>query len=303
MKIQFNLGYKNDIINKNAQVVTRDGRKVEILKWDANSDDYPIIGTVTTKNDEEPYSWTFNGNVHSSGGENDADLFILIKDPKFHVNDIIKYNGNKYLITEINDDEYKVKVILNADDDFDDHYCTALGFAAEDRMELVVEPELTEFEKRLKTIVNTYAQRTGEPSCIEFMSNEGAKNHAKFLLDAIGYKNSPRFKVGDKIYSTHNPLIKYEILEVGVPNELGTLDYRAKNISDDKTYRGIERLMEISKVDEWGELISPQWTEEDESYYKSVLWHVSNSISNGKETNVKSDLTVWLEKLKNRLSN
>jgi hypothetical protein len=216
---------------------------------------------------------------------------------------VIKYNGNKYLITNICDDGYKVKVILNADDDFDDHYCTALGFVAEDRMELVVEPELTEFEKRLKKIVNTYAQRTGEPSCIEFMSNEGAKNHAKFLLDAIGYKNSPRFKVGDKIYSTHNPLIKYEILEVGVPNELGTLDYRAKNISDDKTYRGIERLMEISKVDEWGELISPQWTEEDESYYKSVLWHVSNSISNGKETNVKSDLTVWLEKLKNRLSN
>lgn len=31
---------------------------------------------------------------------------------------------------------------------------------------------------------------------------EDQKNHAKFLLDAIGYKNSPRFKVGDKIYST-----------------------------------------------------------------------------------------------------
>ena len=29
MKIQFNLGYKNDIINKNAQVVTRDGRKLK----------------------------------------------------------------------------------------------------------------------------------------------------------------------------------------------------------------------------------------------------------------------------------
>jgi hypothetical protein len=80
-------------------------------------------------------------------------------------------------------------------------------------------------------------------------------------------------------------------------------DYRVKNISDDKTYRGIETFMDISNVDECGELISPQWTEEDESYYKSVLWHVSNSISNGKETNVKSDLTAWLEKLKNRLSN
>lgn len=189
MKIQFNLGYKNDIINKNAQVVTRDGKKVEILKWDANSDDYPIIGTVTTKNDELPYSWTFNGKVHASGEEAKSDLFILIKDPKFHVNDVIKYNGNKYLITSIDDYEYKVKVILNADDDFDDHYCTGLSFAAEDRMELFVEPELTEFEKRLKTIINTYVQRTCEQSCIEFMSNEGIKNHAKFLLEAIGCKN------------------------------------------------------------------------------------------------------------------
>lgn len=101
-----------------------------------------------------------------------------------------------------------------------------------------------------------------------------------------------RIKVGDRIYSIYNPLIKYEILEVGVPNEFGTLDYCTKIISDDKTYRGMERIMEISKVDKCGELIYPQWTEEDERYYKSVLWHVSNSISNGKETDVKSDLTV-----------
>lgn len=302
MKIQFNLNYKNDIINKNVQVVTREGRQVEIMKWDASNDDYPIIGIIK-KTIEMPYSWALDGKLYAHGVEDKDDLFILINDPKFHVNDVIKYNGNKYLITSIDDYEYKVKVILNADDDFDDHYCTGLSFAAEDRMELFVEPELTEFEKRLKTIINTYVQRTGEQSCIEFMSNEGIKNHAKFLLEDIGYKNSPRFKVGDRIYSIYNPLIKYEILEVGIPNECGTLYYRTKIISDDKTYRGMEIIMEISKVDECGELICSQWTEEDEKYYKSVLWHVSNSISNGKETDVKSDLTVWLEKLKNKLSN
>ena len=201
MKIQFNLDYKNDIINKNVQVVTREGRQVEILKWDANNDDYPIIGIIK-KTIEMPYNWALDGKVYAHGVKDKDDLFILINDPKFHVNDVIKYNGNKYLITSIDDYEYKVKAILNADDDFDDHYCTGLSFAAEDSMELFVETELTEFEKRLKTIVNKYAQRTDEPSYIEFMSNEEAKNHAKFLLDAIGYKNSPRFKVGD--------VIKYE---------------------------------------------------------------------------------------------
>lgn len=165
----------------------------------------------------------------------DNTIFDTKMKPKFKINDKINYNGDNYIIIGIGDNWYDVKVVLDPDSDFDAEYCTSIGFAAEDRIELVHEVELNEFEKRLKTIVNAYYQRWGEPYNIEAMTNKGAKNHAKWLLGDLG----------DKI----------------------------------------------------------EWTEEDESYYKSVIWHVSNSISNGKETNVKSDLTVWLEKLKNKLSN
>lgn len=47
--------------------------------------------------------------------------------------------------------------------------------------------ELTEFEYFLKEIVNSFFQRQGEPSNTEAMTNEGAKNYAKKLLE-IAYK-------------------------------------------------------------------------------------------------------------------
>lgn len=43
------------------------------------------------------------------------------------------------------------------------------------------------------------------------------------------------------------------------------------------------------------------WSEEDEKFFKTALWHMSNSISNGKSTNIYCDITNWLKTLKGRI--
>ena len=43
------------------------------------------------------------------------------------------------------------------------------------------------------------------------------------------------------------------------------------------------------------------WSKEDDTFLETALWHVSNSISNGKETDLRCDTTVWLKSLKNRI--
>lgn len=42
-----------------------------------------------------------------------------------------------------------------------------------------------------------------------------------------------------------------------------------------------------------------EWSEEDEKMLKSAIWHISNSVTNGKNTDCKCDLTEWfMNKLK-----
>ena len=43
------------------------------------------------------------------------------------------------------------------------------------------------------------------------------------------------------------------------------------------------------------------WTEEDEKFFKTALWHISNSISNGKSTDIHCDTTDWFKSLKDRV--
>ena len=45
---------------------------------------------------------------------------------------------------------------------------------------------------------------------------------------------------------------------------------------------------------------NPAWSEEDEKMLQSVLWHVSNSVSNGKSQDIRCDLTEWLKSIKDR---
>lgn len=78
-KIPFDIKYKHHILTGKAEVVTRSGLSVEILKWDVNSVDYPILGLVVEENVEVPTSWTLEGREYGAG---DADLFIIIPDPE-----------------------------------------------------------------------------------------------------------------------------------------------------------------------------------------------------------------------------
>ena len=46
---------------------------------------------------------------------------------------------------------------------------------------------------------------------------------------------------------------------------------------------------------------SPVWSEEDEKFFKTALWHISYSVSNGKRTDEHCDTTDWLKGVKERL--
>jgi len=43
------------------------------------------------------------------------------------------------------------------------------------------------------------------------------------------------------------------------------------------------------------------WSEEDEKFFKTALWHISNSISNDTNTDIHCDTTEWLKSIKERV--
>jgi len=96
----------------------------------------------------------------------------------------------------------------------------------------------------------------------------------------------PKFHVGDKVISTKNEHLTYEILEVGHINELGNPDYQVEIFDDGK--RGVNgkfpnespniKYIECQKMDEWGKLLSEQkpaeWSEEDEQMMEDICSHL-----------------------------
>lgn len=87
----------------------------------------------------------------------------------------------------------------------------------------------------------------------------------------------PKFKVGDKVISTLNEHLTYDILEVGLINELGKPDYRVETFVDGKP--GIPelkkerdiRLIDCQKMDSWAELIEQKPAEWSEDYREEDL--------------------------------
>lgn len=49
------------------------------------------------------------------------------------------------------------------------------------------------------------------------------------------------------------------------------------------------------------ELNASEWSEEDEKFFKTALWHISYSVSNGDTTDCHCDTTNWLKGVKERL--
>lgn len=66
----------------------------------------------------------------------------------------------------------------------------------------------------------------------------------------------PKFRVGDRLISTKNPHLTYEILEVGHINELGNPEYKVIIFADGKGKSPQDvHYLECQKVDEWGEFM------------------------------------------------
>ncbi|MBO7693552.1 MAG: hypothetical protein J6T10_13050 [Methanobrevibacter sp.] len=86
------------------------------------------------------------------------------------------------------------------------------------------------------------------------------------FIDDFPYSDQkpiPKFKVGDRIVSTKNSRLTYEILEVGHVNELGNIEYKVEIFTDGKPDEPHNvHYMECCKVDEWGKLMEQKSIED-----------------------------------------
>ena len=82
------------------------------------------------------------------------------------------------------------------------------------------------------------------------------------------------------------------------------VEYFAKG-GDDATYTfvGVQRnhiLAWLDKQQRNG--MTDAWTKKDDDLLNTALWHVSYSITNGKNTDCQCDTTEWLKSLKDRIA-
>lgn len=98
-----------------------------------------------------------------------------------------------------------------------------------------------------------------------------------------------------------------DVIKVKPLGELTTEDDELNGMSGEMVYiDGKCSDIFISHADyaNWLEKQTEQklvWSEEDEKFFKTALWHISYSISNGESTYVRSDTTEWLKSLKDRM--
>jgi len=86
-----------------------------------------------------------------------------------------------------------------------------------------------------------------------------------------------KFHVGDKLISSKNPRLTYNILEVGHINELGNTEYKVEIFTDGKAQNPCNILyMECCKVDEWAELINQKSNDKVEPKFKAGDLAVDN---------------------------
>lgn len=84
------------------------------------------------------------------------------------------------------------------------------------------------------------------------------ENFKKYMEDSKVWKKIRKFHEGDKLISTRNPSLTYEVLEVGHINELGNPEYKVRIFDNGKEAEPSRAYyMECKKVDEWANLIEP----------------------------------------------
>lgn len=57
----------------------------------------------------------------------------------------------------------------------------------------------------------------------------------------------------------------------------------------------------IAYLEKQKEQKSAEWSEEDEKFFITALWHISYSVSNGRSTDCRCDTTEWLKSIKERI--
>jgi len=92
--LEFDIKYKEDILAGKYRVKTRDGRPVEILKWDRKHSEYPILALITNpEGDEEILCTALDG------------IYRTNFDPQHHEKDLV-------LVTPVEDrtpeDEFEI---------------------------------------------------------------------------------------------------------------------------------------------------------------------------------------------------
>jgi len=68
----------------------------------------------------------------------------------------------------------------------------------------------------------------------------------------------------------------------------------------DKPFGDVPMNAMLAWLEKQGEQ-KPAWSEEDEQFFNTALWHISYSISNSKSTDINCDTTDWFKSLKYRI--
>ncbi len=149
----------------------------------------------------------------------------------------------------------------------------------------------------------------------ELSIEEKAKRYDEAIKNGKQILNTP--------YTAHWDIMK-EVVEHLFPELKESEDDRIRNeiiaFVEQSIHRGGGTPIPREQEDKWlawfekqGEQIlansaqtckdeqKPAWSVEDEKFFKTALWHISYSISNGKSTDEHCDTTDWFKSLKDRM--
>lgn len=125
-------------------------------------------------------------------------------------------------------------------------------------------------------------------------------DHGRLVVGIVSFVNKTTGKVDV------NCLLENNNFKVGNYYNLDTIKpHPATKEQRDLLFQGMKEAgyewdaekKELRKTEQ-----KPDWSEEDEKFFKTALWHISHSISNGKSTDIHCDSTDWLKSLKDRVT-
>ena len=136
--------------------------------------------------------------------------------------------------------------------------------------------------------------------------NEGIKYAQRLQKEQKPIKvlYTPKFRTGDRVSSSKNPRLTYQILGVGSVNELGNPEYEVEIFTDGKPEepRNLKHI-EIEKMDGWGVLVEQkpaEWSKNDTVFLNEIIDYFEN-----KTVRLQHDIDMyahWLKSLTERFN-